>query len=235
MSLFNNIHDIIVAEGEDDDDEYRPSIGEASSIILLTLCILCTLSSLYVAYKVYRIGANTASSKLIIYLTLTHTNMNFAKTPFLFNMIPHGCVISGILFFYSYVQLYLISYYMIVCSRSLLLEGAALFDSESMNNCNKSSYELNSTCTRILFLLPLLTLVLPLSTNAFEEKFNWCGINPDSRYGFYVFLQLLVAFAIISILIFRELYKIFYELYRANAYLTDLFIQFLKGSAIIIL
>jgi hypothetical protein len=232
----NSVH--AVAD-ENEDYEYKPSIGDTSSVILLTACVLSTLTSLFVSYSVHKIGAHTASSKLILYLTLTHANLNFAKTPFLFNQIPYGCHLSGILFFYSYAQIYLIAYYMLSCAYTLLLQGSHQSDiqfSESRRILTVSDYELNIKSKCIILLVPLFALVFPLSSNVFEEKFNWCGINPDSQFGFLVFVQYIGIFTVISLLTFYQLFKILSELHNAkNAYSSDLFYHFFKGKTIILL
>jgi hypothetical protein len=217
---------------EGDEDEYNPSIAHTSSIVLLTVCCLSIATSLYVARSVHNIGTHTASSKLILYLTLTHANMNFAKTPFLFNQIPYGCHLSGILFFYSYLQIYLISYFMLACSYSLLLEDnsqSAVSPTDSRRMLTPRDYKLSFSSKCSIFVIPLLALVFPLTSNVFEEKFNWCGINPDSHFGFLVFVQYIVIFAIVSFLTIYELYKICWELRRYSVYSSELFSRFFKG------
>jgi hypothetical protein len=221
--------------GDEEDDDYKPSISDTSSVILVTMCCVCTLASLMVSYCVHKIGAQTASSKLILYLTLTHANLNFAKTPFLFNQIPYGCHLSGVLFFYSYAQIYIIAYYMLNCSYTLLLEGnlhAEIAPTESRRAMMPSDYELNNTSKCFIVLVPLFALVLPLSFNVFEEKFNWCGINPDSHYGFLVFVQYIIIFAVTSVMAFYQLYLICTELRRVSTYSTEIFYRFFKGEKI---
>lgn len=194
----------------EEEEAYKPGISDHSSIILLSICIFCTLCSLYVFFRVLSLGANTASSKLIMMLTFTQANLNFAKTPFLFNQFQYGCHISGMLFFYSYFQIYLITYFMLSCTYALLLEGSCRSEGHQ-DRLTTSAFALSKHKMYIIAILPLLALVFPLATDVFEEKFNWCGINPDSEIGFFVFAQYLGLFAIVSVLQFYELYKIFFD------------------------
>lgn len=159
--------------------------------------------------------------------------MNFAKTPFLFNQIPYGCHLSGILFFYSYVQIFLISYFMLACSYSLLVENiceAEACFTESRRVLTPSDYQLSQSSKCVIFILPLVSLIFPLSFNVFEEKFNWCGINPDSDYGFLVFVQYMVIFGVLSVMTFHQLYKILREVQRASSYSSELFSRFFQGK-----
>ena len=92
-----------------------------------------------------------------------------------------------------------------------------------------ADYELSKTSKTVIFVVPLLAVVFPMASNVFEEKFNWCGINPDSKYGFLVFLQFLVLFSLFSCLTIYELCKILLELRQTNSYSSELYYRVFKG------
>lgn len=65
---------------EDDEYEFKPSFEDASSIILLTICVVSTLASLFVSYSIFKIGGQTASSKVsdeYNFIALIHVKQQF--------------------------------------------------------------------------------------------------------------------------------------------------------------
>jgi hypothetical protein len=148
---------------ETDDDNYKPDISSASSIILLLVGSVALIVTIFVAASIHRYGTKSASSRLVFMINCAQGMAILAKLPFVFNNIPYGCTISQIVLIYAFTQLWLVSYMMLLCTNHLKLDMHSTIYSSRDLGLNRN-YEL------FLYIFPLVSTILPISTDAFEEK-----------------------------------------------------------------
>lgn len=189
-----------------DDDAFTPDISNASSILLICFGLVAMLCTLFVAGSVHRFGVKSASSRLVFLLNCEQTVAIFSRLPFLFNQIPYGCPISGVLVVYVLIQMWVVCYMMLLCTNHLKLD---------LNSSISSELGLPKKYEMFIFFFPLLAVILPLSAGLFEEKYNWCGISIEKRFGHWFIVQLMV-FMISSLLLMGH--RIYIICKRANEY-----------------
>jgi hypothetical protein len=183
---------------DSDTDGFRPELLSTSSLLLITYLLASMLCALFVSASIARSLTHSASAKLVFYLNIAHTCAIFAKIPFLFFNIPHGCTIAGAMSYYFTTQIYLIVAGMLQCTNHLKMDLPT-----STSVYSSKSFGLNKMFEVFLFLCPLGILVLPLSKsinhhdNVFSKRFNWCGTDVSMDDGKWVIIQMIVFVAIV--------------------------------------
>lgn len=188
--------------GDTDEESYKPDISDASSVILLICGCGALLSSIFVALSIRRYGTNSASSKLVFMINCAQGMAIFSKLPFVFNNISYGCTISQIILLYAFTQLWLVSYMMLLCTNHLKLDLQSTVYSSSELGLNKK-YEL------FLYISPFFASILPITADAFEEKYNWCVTNPNVHNGSWMLAQAVLFMLIIFSFMGRQVWVIY--------------------------
>jgi hypothetical protein len=187
----------------DDDGSYKDGIESASSVLLLSTGIVALLISVHIALSIHQYGTKSASSKLVFMINCAQGMAILSKLPFVFNNIPYGCIISQFMLIYAFSQLWLVSYMMLLCTNHLKLNIQSAVYSSSDLGLNKK-YEL------FLYLFPFIPIILPLSANAFEEKYNWCVTDTRMHNGEpWMLVQVVVFMIVIFTLMGRQCWVIY--------------------------
>ena len=206
MSLqqdFKNMDISSASYGADaDDDNYKPGIASTSSVILLVVGSVALVLSTFVAVSIHRYGTKSASSRLVFMINCAQGMGILAKLPFVFNNIPYGCTISQIILIYAFTQLWLVSYMMLLCTNHLKLDMKSTIYSSTDLGLNRK-HEL------FLYICPLVSIILPIAANAFEEKYNWCITDPRVHNGYWILGQVALFMCVIVGFILRQAWVIF--------------------------
>ena len=211
----------------DDNDSYKPDITNVSSVILLVCGSGALVLTLFVAVSIHRYGTQSASAKLVFMINCAQGMAILSKLPFIFNNIPYGCTISQIMLLYAFTQLWLVSYMMLLCTNHLKLNMQSTVYSSSELGLNKK-YKL------FLYVAPFFITILPITANAFEEKYNWCVTNPSVHNGSWMLAQVVFFMMIMLSLMGRQIWVIYKRTQEYAKVLPPkkLFERILKGPFI---
>ena len=196
-------------EEEANDDSFVPGISDISSVVVLIVGSVALLLTSCVALSIHSFGIKSASSKLVFMINRAQCLIILSKIPFLFNNIPYGCPISQVLMIYSFVHLLILSYLMLLCTNHLKLNLKSTVYSSTDLGLNKN-FEL------FCYLFPLLFTILPISANAFEEKYNWCITNPAAHNGNWILVQAVLLIIVVIGLIGHRVWVIYNQANKYN-------------------
>jgi hypothetical protein len=159
------------------DSEGYQQTSSGSSIFLIIMFVIGTLSSLIVTLDLLLRGnLRTASSALVFILSLSSTISTIGKAPFVYDTTLQ-CKAILYLFYYTYFQSLIVTVFMLQNNNISLLTIR-----DTMSNC-LSRYQIDKKTLAFIILFPMIPPLLPLLTNGFKNKYEWCVVNTKSDIG----------------------------------------------------
>lgn len=208
------------------DNHYHPPNTSPSSIILIIYCVISILCSTYVCRCVMKSGANTSSSKLVLFLSVSTLIMTISKIPFVYPQFPKICLVSESIFWYSSLQIEIITFFLLRSTNFILV---SMFDTASKS----ANLRLSKTNVYIISFLPLIPVVFPLASNGFTTNYNWCGVDRDSNMGKYWSILYFILSTIGDICSFYQIYIIFQNVNKLSSEFLKIFQQkILRGPVV---
>lgn len=172
--------------------------------IYLIIAVISLFLSIWVAVSIYKFGANTLTTKLVLYLHISQIIQDVCAIPYVWSYNKGVCSFAGWAHIYSGMSNIMCVAIMIVAYRHMFFEDKY-----------KTSAFCTKYCAALVFGFPLLSLI-PFASNSYGEihnelcSFNGSGTNIDYFFqgGFYVFsCVVFLCCAVVMYLTVSEVYR----------------------------